>query len=62
MVPWEKYYIKCPDCGHSFLPWNALMVTDFPGGVKQVRIWCPECKKEHLQSEYGKGEPVDDQD
>ena len=40
---WKKYGLVCKECGHRFLPWKALMITEPKNGMRPF-IYCPNCK------------------
>lgn len=43
---WEKrYMVRCPQCGHTFLPWECLSITSKDTNMKTNCI-CPNCKKQ----------------
>lgn len=40
---WAKYLVKCDKCGHTFLPWKCLAITNEETNWR-THIFCPQCK------------------
>ena len=38
----EKYTVKCPNCGHEFLPWRCLSVANAETEWR-THCCCPNC-------------------
>ena len=46
----EKYTVKCPNCGLEFLPWHCLSITDENTDWKTNCV-CPNCNNSFNRDE-----------
>jgi len=51
---YHRFGLKCKKCGHVFLPWHSLGVTNEKTGWKDA-FFCPGCHTLQTKDEYISG-------